>query len=196
MKTKQIVSYVLTALVGMVLAALLIVFIVSVTFTACDSDYPVFECDIDTESWRLFTFPNEYFPAEIRFATEYDVYSADSGVIRAILRNVAEANQGYSIGAGRHFFIVKEVDDNWRIVPFADKGFPDIAFTMFSGTSSSFSFTMEDLHHGRLPIGLYRIVKFVGLGTYDITGEIPWYLYNTPHWRGYVWAEFSVAAYT
>jgi hypothetical protein len=171
---------------------LVFILIMLVTFTACDSDYPVFECDIDTESWRLFAFPNENFPDEISFATEYDIYATDSEVVRAILRNVANESQGYTIGGGEHFFIVKEVSDDWRIVPFGDKWFPDVEFIMFSGYSSSFSFTMEDLYHGRLPIGLYRIVKVVGLGTYDTTGEIPWYLYNPMHWSGYVWAEFAV----
>jgi hypothetical protein len=174
----------------------MLVFIVSVAFTACDSDYPVFECDIDTESWRLFTFPNEDFPNVVSFTADYDVYATYSEVITAALRNVADANQGYKIAMGELFFIVKEVGDNWRIVPFAGKAFPDRQLYLFSGDSYPYSFTMEDLHHGRLPIGLYRIVLFIGIGIYDNIEEIPWYhsVSTSPYWHGYVWAEFSVAA--
>jgi len=170
----------------------IIVLTIASAFTSCATDDNIY--DIDTSDWQIFLFPYDYFPNEISFTTEQKIYPLNAAPITGILRNVSSESQPYMVSMGTDFFIVKYVDTKWHVVPFGDDMFFfDVERILPQSDSfAPFSFSMEDLYHGTLTTGTYRIVTRVAMGLPDDSRGA--FDFLSVHWRGYVWTEFTISS--
>jgi len=170
----------------------IIVLTIASAFTSCATDDNV--CDIDTSDWQIFLFPYDYFPNEISFTTEQKIYPLNANQITGMLRTAPSENHPYVLSTGRSFYIAKCVDNEWRIVPFRDDMIFFYILDILPPSSDGFipfSFSMEDLYHGTLTTGTYRIVTSVAMGLPDDSRGA--FDFLSVHWRGYVWAEFTIS---
>ena len=143
----------------------------------------VFTDDINeaAQNWQIFEFETDYFYNYITFTATNEIFPLGAHRIDVALTNVTSYSIQY--GYTPDFFIVKQVGDEWRVVPMC-RLFHDIHFfgTLPAGETSMFRFTLnERLYMGWLVKGTYRIVRNMGIAS----------VYSVEEYA--VWAEFVIA---
>ncbi|MGE4485730.1 MAG: M56 family metallopeptidase [Oscillospiraceae bacterium] len=129
-------------------------------------------------NWETYHFPS-YEYDRVTFSTDAAMYDSSFTEITAKLTNT---DMESGLTCGKAFTLVKQVGNEWRIVPFAeDVAFPEIAFDLAVGDSTEYTLT-PDMLPDELAAGNYRIVTE---GWY--TGET-----STTRTLRIVWAEFTI----
>ncbi len=133
---------------------------------------------MDASGKKVYDFQDESFQ-QVFFKFNDTPYNPEYNSIYAQLMN----NQNVrNLTCSNYFTLVKQVNDVWEIVPFADGvKFDDIAFKIEDGMSYDYSITPE-MFNEKLDEGQYRIITDIYYQ--DIEGEIPV--------KKTVWAEFSI----
>lgn len=131
---------------------------------------------INVSGKEVYTFPNEKFN-QIFFQFNDTPYNPEYHSINAQLMN----NQNLQdLTCGNFFTLVKQVGDEWEIVPFADGvEFEVITFQIEDGMSFNYSITPE-MFNIKLDEGQYRIIT-------DIN-----YLEDGTPVKQTIWAEFTI----
>ncbi len=132
---------------------------------------------VSSSGWEVYYFPS-YIDDHITFNTEAEIYPPSIEAINAVLVN-QEVETG--LHCGKAFTLVKQVDDDWQVIPFTGAGFDSIAINLPVGASEKYSLT-PDMLPVKLDTGNYRIVTDVWYG------DEP-----TPVVRT-VWSDFTIAA--
>ena len=121
-------------------------------------------------NWEIYSFPydNSNDPdnasnadIKVSFDTDAGTYSPSVDVINAKLVNTAIPGK---LSCGRYFRLVRELGDEWRVVPFKDDvGFDDIAILLGISQSETYNVS-RDMFAVDLIFGDYRIVTDVWYG--------------------------------
>ena len=143
------------------IAAIVLVAVLSVGFAVngISGDNP--------KDWASYDFPyfNYHDPdntlnpdVKVSFNTDEGTYPPSVHVINARLTNVAIASE---LTCGTYFTLVRQLGDEWRVVPFKDDiGFDSIAILLGIGQSETYTIT-RDMFAADLTPGKYRIVTDV-----------------------------------
>ncbi len=107
--------------------------------------------------WEEYKFPS-YLYDRVTFNTQAEIYPLLFDAINAILTN-KEMETGLT--CGKAFTLVKQVGDDWRVVPFVESvSFDDVAINLSVGVSETYSLT-PDMLPVKLDVGNYRIITEV-----------------------------------
>ena len=151
------------------------------------------------DDWWIVEFPNDSFPDEIIFETEFGTYSPDTEIITATLTNAA-TDPRYSVRHDQGYSVVRQVGNEWRIVPIFGGTF-DAPASRSIGESVSVSIFNECYdgitvivrignsfthalftHEYQFTPGTYRIINNTALLRRE-DGVV---------WSGRIWAEFVI----
>ncbi len=132
----------------------------------------------DSSDWEVYDFPS-YLYDRVTFNTEAEIYPPSFEAINAVLVN-QEMETGLT--CGKAFTLVKQVGDDWQIVPFAEGiSFNEIAINLPVGGSETYNLT-PNMISVKLGTGNYRIITDV------------WYTNESEPVVRTVWADFTIAA--
>ncbi|MCL2013545.1 MAG: M56 family metallopeptidase [Oscillospiraceae bacterium] len=138
--------------------------------------------NFSTSNWEIYTFADENYK-RVFFECNDSPYNPEYISIDAQLMNTQIKN---GIGYEEAFILVKQIGDEWKIVPFANKAkINPVSYDLEIGSSFNYIITPEKLAV-KLDEGQYRIVTYL----YPAS--------QTPHmtatgWiRHTVWAEFKI----
>jgi len=133
--------------------------------------------DISSD-WEVYKFPG-YFYDRVTFTTKAGISPPSFEAINAVLVN-QEMETGLT--CGKAFTLVKQVGDDWRIVPFAEGlTFTQEAINLPVGVSETYNLT-PNMISVKLGVGNYRIITDV------------WYTNEPEPVVRTVWADFTIAA--
>ena len=134
--------------------------------------------NFSTLNWEIYEFPDENFAGAF-FECNDSPYNPEYASIDAqLMNNKWMKNDLY---CSEYFKLVKQVGNQWKIVPFTDRtGFADIMNVVEPGMSHMYTVYQRMLSI-RLNDGLYRIVTDIGFDNDAGTRET-----HT------VWAEFEI----
>jgi hypothetical protein len=154
-----------------IVISVLLVVVLSIGLAANKSD------PHNPSDWDNYDFPS-YLYDRVTFNTEATVYPTSFNTIHAVLTNT-EMESG--LKCSKAFALVKQVEEDWRAVPFAEGvSFSESAIDLPVGSSETYSLT-PDMFSFKLDAGNYRIVTEV------------WYANETPPLtRRKVWADFTI----
>jgi beta-lactamase regulating signal transducer with metallopeptidase domain len=131
-----------------------------------------------SSDWEVYDFPS-YLYDRVTFNTEAEIYPPSFEAINAVLVN-QEMETGLT--CGKAFTLVKQVGNDWRVVPFAEGlTFTQEAINLPVGVSETYRLT-PDMLSAKLDMGNYRIVTDV------------WYANEQPPQTvRTVWADFIIS---
>ena len=131
-----------------------------------------------SSDWEVYDFPS-YLYDRVTFNAEAEIYPPSFDAINAVLTN-QEMESGLT--CSRAFTLVKQVGDDWQIVPFAEGiSFDQIAINLPVGVSETYNLT-PNMISVKLGTGNYRIITDV------------WYTNEREPVVRTVWADFTIAA--
>lgn len=131
-----------------------------------------------SSDWEVYDFPS-YLYDRVTFNTEAEIYPPSFEAINAVLVN-QEMETGFT--CGKAFTLVKQVGDDWWIVPFAEGlTFTQEAINLPVGVSETYNLT-PNMISVKLGAGNYRIITDV------------WYANEPDPAVRTVWADFIIAA--
>ena len=160
----------------------------------CGDDHPMRDW-VTSPEWA-FEFPNDSFPPEISFVTEYAVYSPDTESITAILTNVATNSEYVLFRYIEGFDIVRKYGAGWVHVP-QIKGFGrvylDLRTSQRIGETNTYTIINDCFTDDSQGSHLYTHgYRFSSGGTYRIITKASLVYGRHEAWSGYVWAEFEI----
>lgn len=131
-----------------------------------------------SSDWKVYKFPG-YFYDRVTFTTEAGICPPSFEAINAVLVN-QEMETGLT--CGKAFTLVKQVGDDWRVIPFAEGlTFTQEAINLPVGVSETYNLT-PDMISVKLGAGNYRIITDV------------WYTNEPEPVVRTVWADFTITA--
>jgi beta-lactamase regulating signal transducer with metallopeptidase domain len=132
----------------------------------------------DSSEWDVYNFPN-YLYDRVTFDTEAEIYPPSFEAINAVLTN-QEMESGLT--CSKSFTLVKQVGNDWRVVPFAEGLiFTQEVIILPVGVSETYRLT-PDMLSVKLRAGNYRIVTEV------------WYANEQPPMTvRKVWTDFTIS---
>ncbi|NLL04691.1 MAG: hypothetical protein GX270_02635 [Clostridiaceae bacterium] len=131
----------------------------------------------NSSDWEVYEFPS-YLYDRVTFNTEAEIYPPSFDAINAVLVN-QEMETGLT--CGKAFTLVKQVEDDWWVVPFAQGlTFGQEAINLPVGGSETYNLT-SNMISTELSTGNYRIITDV------------WYTNEQESVVRTVWADFTIA---
>jgi len=154
----------------------------------------------ESDELERFEFPLDQPspPEEVRFAIESQTYPVDFEQIIAVLTN-ASTSPNYFITSPHFFYLVKQIEDSWILMPsiresgFVDAFIPPLSrnrehiFEVVNVTYTPNPIVSNIFYVNGLAPGIYRIVADQVRLTQYINS-------NESIWSGMVWAEFEIIA--